>query len=124
MAKTARPDPNPSGRHHDHPLVTVEATGVLDLAAPDPAVAARQVGAVAALAATETGDPDRAGLVALEVRAAPGRAVVAPDPAVLGPRVVAPRRSAGSWAAAAAPTVSGATGSSHLKPRPGKERGG
>ena len=97
MAKTARHGPNPSVRHHDHPLVTVAATGALDLAAPDPAVAARQVGAVAALAATETGDPDRAVLVAPEVRgAAPGRAVVAPDPADLDPRAVAPFRSVGS----------------------------
>ena len=97
MAKTAHHGPNPSVRHHDHPLVTVAATGDLDRVAPDPGVAAHQVGAVAALAATETDDLDRAALVAPEVRgAAPGRAVVAPDPADLDPRAVAPLRSVGS----------------------------
>ena len=118
MGKTAHPGRNPNVRHHDHPLVTAAAIGALDLAAPDPAVAARQVGAVVALAATETGDPDRAD------RADRGRAVVAPDLAALGPQVVAPHKNAGSWVGAAAQTVSGATDSSYLKPGLSIERGG
>jgi len=73
------------------------------------------------LAATETGDPDRADRA---VRAVRGRAVVAPDPAALGPQVVAPHKNAGSWVGAAAQTVSGATGSSYLKPGLSIERGG
>ena len=107
-AKTAHPGRNLNVPHRDHLLVTVAATGALDLAAPDQEATVRQVGAVAALVVTETADP----------------ALAAPEQEVLDPRVVAPRKNAGSWAEAAAPTGSGATGSSHLKPLRSTERGG